>query len=274
MAVSRAFGAVTVIALQDAEGPFFTPREEAFPYATAEHWRRADERDPKALRDGRWLLRFRCFAFRLDGGRVIVVDAGVGPADAPARSWAPVPGRLPDELAAAGIEPDGVDTVVLTHMHTDHIGWAVAAGKPYFRNARHLVQSVEIDTIERAGTGLADRLLEPLRATGQLTAVDGETRLGAGLRVIATPGHTPGHQSVLLDTPDGTVLATGDLLVHAVQLVDPDLAYAHEVDPDVARRSRVALLRDLAARGTVTLATAHLGEPFVTWGADDARGPG
>jgi glyoxylase-like metal-dependent hydrolase (beta-lactamase superfamily II) len=97
---------------------------------------------------------------------------------------------------------------------------------------------------------------------------------GTGLRVIATPGHPPGHQSVLLDTPDGTGLATGDLLVHAVQLVDPDLAYAHEVDPDVARRSRVALLRDLAVRGSVTLATAHLGEPFVSWGADDARGPG
>jgi glyoxylase-like metal-dependent hydrolase (beta-lactamase superfamily II) len=275
MSESRTFGAVTVVALQDAEGPFFTRREEAFPQATVEHWRSADARDPGALRDGGWLLRFRCFALRLEDGRVILVDAGIGPAEAPAKSWAPVPGRLPDELAAAGIAPDEVDTVVLTHLHTDHIGWAVdwEADTPYFHNARYLIQRTEVETIARQDLGWTKWLLEPLRSTGQLVALDGETELGAGLRVVATPGHTPGHQSVLLETDDGAVLVTGDLLVHAVQLVDPELAYAYETDPDVARRSRVALLRDLAVRGGAVLATPHLGEPFVplrSWGTEDS----
>jgi glyoxylase-like metal-dependent hydrolase (beta-lactamase superfamily II) len=162
------------------------------------------------------------------------------------------------------IPPDEVDVVVLTHMHSDHIGWAVdgQAGTPYFGNARYLMQRAEIEAIERLDAGLATWLLEPLRATGQLVAVDGETRLAAGLRVLATPGHTPGHQSVLLDADGGAVLFTGDLLVHAVQLVDPGLSYAFETDPDMARVSRTALLNELAEREGAILATSHLSEPF------------
>jgi glyoxylase-like metal-dependent hydrolase (beta-lactamase superfamily II) len=258
MSTNRRVGDVTVVALDDSVGPFFQPRAEAFPTATAAHWREADARDPGSVRDGEWLLRFRCFGLLLDGGRVILVDAGVGPASAPARTWAPVPGRLPAALAAAGITPDEVDTVVLTHMHTDHIGWAVDGGAPYFRNARYLMQRAETDAIRRLNPPLVAALLTPLG--DQLSTVEGDTTLAAGVRVIATPGHTPGHQSVLVGE---RLLVTGDLLVHTVQLVDPTLEYANEVDPDEARGSRVRLLRDLAARGGAVLATSHLGEPFV-----------
>ncbi|SCG56932.1 MBL fold metallo-hydrolase [Micromonospora inositola] len=266
MPLSRTLGSITVTALTDGEGRFFQPRVEAFPDATEADWREADRRDPASVTaQGGWWLQFRCFALRAGDGPVTLVDAGIGPADSPAASWAPAPGRLPEELSAAGIDPADVRTVVLTHLHSDHIGWAVAGapGHPYFPNADHLVQRAELDALELFHPELPARLVGPLRAAGQLRVVDGDTPLTPGVRALSTPGHTPGHQSVLVEATDERLLITGDLLVHAIQLVDPDLAYAHEEDPATARASRTTLLRTLTAHGPALLATPHLGTPFV-----------
>ncbi|GAB3331922.1 hypothetical protein GCM10027452_05200 [Micromonospora halotolerans] len=148
--------------------------------------------------------------------------------------------------------------MVLTHLHNDHIGWA----GPLFPNADHLVQRAELAALKLFHPELPARLLGPLRAAGQLRVVDGDTDLTPGVRVLSTPGHTPGHQSVLVDDGADRLLVTGDLLVHPLQLVDPTLPYAHEEDPRTAATSRTALLTSLAHRGPTTLATPHLGRPF------------
>lgn len=254
----REFPGATVYALCDGVGPFFRPREEAFPGTSAGTWAAADRLDPLAVdAQGRWMLHFHCYAIRFAAGPTVLVDAGIGPAHAPAKSWAPVPGQLPEQLALAGIEPSSVDIVVLTHLHTDHVGWAVG---DFFPNARHVLQQAEADAVATVNPGLAGTLVEPLRAAGRLQLVDGRAPIGPGLEVLPTPGHTPGHQIALLATPGGALAVTGDLYLHALHLIDPAQEYLFDSDPVQARRSRQELLETLGP--DATLATSHPTEPF------------
>lgn len=274
---ARSVGELDVMALCDASGPFFTTRQVAFPTALAADWDRAACLDPDAFGpDGRWNLDFRCYAIRRPGGRIILVDTGVGPVGSPASGWAPVPGQLPDRLIEAGIDLDEIDMVVLTHVHEDHVGWSVTPdGAPAFPNARYVLQRTEVAALEAGADAMLDYLVEPLRRAGQLHEVDGATALiggargrgargrgGSTVRVVPTPGHTPGHQSVLVEHGQRQIAITGDVLVHAVQLVNPDVGYRFEGDSDAARRSRRALLAE-AGRRRALLATAHLKQPFV-----------
>lgn len=268
--VVESVGRYDVIALLDASGPFtLATREDTFLDATGEDWRRAEQLDPGAFgADGRWLLDFRCFAVRRPGGRFVLVDAGVGPEESPAASWAPVPGRLPELLSAAAIDHRAVDTVVLTHLHEDHVGWSVLPdGVPLFPDARYVVQRREVEGLDAQGDEtILDYVVRPLRRTGQLHEVEGRMRVASAgsnrITVLPTPGHTVGHQSVLVEGGRRDIVITGDVLVHGIQLVNPDVAYAFERDRSVARQTRQALLTDAEERA-VLLATAHLTRPFV-----------
>lgn len=259
---ARTVGRLSVLALRDARGPYVT-WEAGFPAASPRDWALARAFDPAAFAlDGRWLLDFRAFAIVSEAG-VTLVDTGIGPAGAPAEGWAPVPGALPAALVAAGISLSDVDTVVLTHLHSDHSGWAVTpAGEPLFPNARYVVHRDEVAWVDGA---VASYVVKPLRVAGVLSEVASETVLtslptGETVTVVPTPGHTPGHQSVVVDGDGAQVVVTGDVLVHAVQLVSTSVAYVYEEDPEQARATRESLL---ATYPKAELATSHLTEPFV-----------
>jgi glyoxylase-like metal-dependent hydrolase (beta-lactamase superfamily II) len=211
------------------------------------------------------MKRSQCFAIRRRGGRVTLVDTGIGPANSPASGWAPVPGRLPDAFVEAVIEAGDVDTVVLTHLHEDHFGWSVdATGGPTFANARYVLQRDEAAAV--AGGPVEQLVVAPLRRTGQLQEVEGRVRLtshrGDRITVIPTPGHTVGHQSLVASGGGDEIVVTGDVLVHAVQLAKPDVAYVFEAAEALARDSRRHVL-GRARRRRSLLATAHPTRPFV-----------
>ncbi len=206
-----------------------------------------------ALPDEPWVLHFHCYLLRDRAGRLTLVDTGIGGTDSLASSWAPVPGTLTGELAAAGVAPADVDTVILTHLHSDHASGAVSDGRPLFENARYVVQQAELDAADGL---LADRVLTPLK--GQLLAVDGDAEVTPGVRVHLTPGHTPGHQIARV----GELAVTGDLVLHPVQLDDPAVRYVYDDDQERAAATRAAVLGELRAAHAL-LATAHFAEPFV-----------
>ncbi|MFC4533937.1 MBL fold metallo-hydrolase [Sphaerisporangium dianthi] len=243
---------VEVVPLRDAVGPMGgdlrQPPREKFTGGSPEH--RA------ALAGDEWTLHFRCYLLRGRTGRLVLVDAGLGGRDSPAASWAPVPGRLVDELAAVGVSPADVGTVVLTHLHSDHASGAVTDGVATFPNARHVVQRAEVDWIEGAGPNpILERVLRPL--TGLVDAVEGDAEVAPGVRVLLAPGHTPGHQVVEI----GPLTLTGDVILHPVQLADPAIEYAHDDDPARAAETRRQVLRRSRSRGGL-IGTAHFPEPF------------
>jgi glyoxylase-like metal-dependent hydrolase (beta-lactamase superfamily II) len=256
-------GELEVTALLDAAGPFPVTRQRWFPAATEADWAAAQRIDPGAFGpNDTWRLNFQCFVIRRPCGRSVLVDLGIGPVGGPASGWAPVPGHLMEELAAARIDPDSIDTVVLTHLHEDHYGAAVTAdGTPMFRNARYVVQRSELSTLP-PGDAAWSYVVDPVRRTGQLQEVDGCTRLTTGVTVIPMPGHTAGHQSVVVESRGREMIITGDVLVHAVQLANPSVGYWFEADQGVAATTRQELLA-MARRRHARLATMHLTRPFV-----------
>jgi glyoxylase-like metal-dependent hydrolase (beta-lactamase superfamily II) len=261
----RKFPGATVHALCDGVGPFFRPRTEAFPGVSVETWGAADRLDPEAAGGGGgdgWVLHFHAYAIRFDSGRTVVVDAGIGPAGAPAGTWAPVPGDLPAQLDLAGIVAADVDTVVLTHLHTDHVGWAAAG---LFPAARHIVQRADADAVAELNPSLEEVLLRPLRDDGRLDVVEGDVTLAPALEVRHLPGHTPGQQIVVLSAGAERLAIASDLVLHAVQLVDPATPYVFDADANAARAARTALLAELAAGGGV-LAASHPTATFIEIG--------
>jgi glyoxylase-like metal-dependent hydrolase (beta-lactamase superfamily II) len=263
-------GAVQVTAVCDVDADFPDPLGDAFPAVDAAAWAPYRRRYQEVF-DGpdRWRLCDWCFVVRA-GDRVVLVDTGVGGPGTPGATWIGTPGRLPGELAAAGVELDEVDLVVLTHLHLDHVGWNLAwnAGspRPLFPRARYLVQRSDWGAFAARpeATRVAfDRCVRPLQDLGVADLVDGDRTIGPELSVLHTPGHTPGSQSLLVRSGAAAFLLWGDATNHPAQVDQPDWGPASDALPEVARQTRRRLLDRLEAE-TMWLAPAHFPEPFGT----------
>jgi glyoxylase-like metal-dependent hydrolase (beta-lactamase superfamily II) len=266
---SIAIGQVQITALCDVVGNFPAPMGEVFPGIGPADWEPYRRRYPEVFagRDA-WRLHDHCFLLRA-GGRTVLVDTGVGPASAPGARWIGTPGRLLDELHQAGAGPEAVDTVVVTHLHLDHVGWNVVwegdRPRPVFPRARYLVQQADWDAFAAGGDdndrAAFEHTVRPLEALGALDLASGDQALTGELELLHTPGHTPGSQSVLVSSGGERAVIWGDVANHPAQVTETAWCTRADADRGQADRTRQALLGRVEAEG-MTVSTAHFPEPF------------
>jgi glyoxylase-like metal-dependent hydrolase (beta-lactamase superfamily II) len=198
--------------------------------------------------DGMLELALGGFLVRTPQGRVVLVDTGVGEG---VRGFPG--GRLLGSLAAYGVEPGDVTDVVFTHLHFDHVGFATRHGEVVFEHATYRCDARDWRHFVGPDPG-ATRKLRPIES--RLETFDRDGPVLAGLDVLAAPGHTPGSTVVVLSSGTSRALLLGDVVHCPVELVEEEWEGIGDVDPDLARRTREALAREL--EGTdVPLAAAH-----------------
>jgi glyoxylase-like metal-dependent hydrolase (beta-lactamase superfamily II) len=205
-------------------------------------------------RDGKAWLPIGAFLITT-GSRHILVDAGMGPAmrdDGPRRFL--VGGQLLLGLRAAGVTPPDIDAVICTHLHADHCGWLFdLAGTAVFPHADiwfgagdwdHFVVNPSVWMFDHIRYGLQN-------ADGsRIRLVTGDTNVAAGVDVMMTPGHTPGHLSVIVSSGRHRALLLGDAIVCPLQLDEPTWQSIGDVDPALAAKVRERLFRELEDENT------------------------
>ncbi|MFI7873061.1 MBL fold metallo-hydrolase [Streptomyces salinarius] len=217
--------------------------------------------------DGQGVLRLasHSFAVEADGMRVLV-DTGIGNGKRRANpAWHDLNSDYEARLRAAGFAPESVDLVILTHLHADHVGWNTRADGdawvPTFPNARYLTSRTEWDhwagvDMEEARRQMFRDSVHPVREAGLLDFVDVAdegTDVAPGVRLLPTPGHTPGQVAVALSSLGESGLITGDSIHHPVQMAHPELCSCVDVAPGLAARTRNQVLDSLAGTSTLLL---------------------
>ncbi|MFD4246014.1 MBL fold metallo-hydrolase [Streptomyces sp. NPDC058525] len=247
-------------ALPAQTGPWLLPR--ATPEVVAESaWLQPD------FAGADQVIRLASHTFAIEaGGLRVLVDTGIGNGKERANpAWHHLRTDYLARLEAAGFSPESIDLVILTHLHTDHVGWNTRSHEgswvPTFPNARYLAHRTEWDhwasaDLDGPRTQMFRDSIHPIDDHGLLDLVDVPAdglEIAAGITLVPTPGHTPGQVAVRLSSKGSTALITGDCIHHPVQLARPDIHSCVDIDPAQANATRRELLAALSGTDTLLL---------------------
>lgn len=196
-------------------------------------------------------------------GKTIVVDTCVGEGERSLPSDPTFPDRL-DAAIDGGLQ--AVDFVLCTHLHFDHVGWNFrtvdGAQVPTFPNARYLFSETEVEH-----TRIHDHhevivpSVQPLFDLGLGDLVASDHTVTDEIRLISTPGHTPGHVSVQIESAGASAVITGDMAHTPLQFAEPDLSSANfDHDSPTACATRHRMLAEWTNADTLILGT-HFAPP-------------
>lgn len=193
------------------------------------------------------------------GERALLIDAGFGPQAWPADPEHPFigaihGGELLDSLAALGRAPEEIEAVAFTHLHTDHLGWAClpvpGTDRIAFAGARYLFSEPEwAQRRPNAGHGVTQEMLTTLEP--QVRTVVDDEEIFPGVRVLLTPGHTPGHTAYTITSGGRRLIAFGDAMHTSVQIDHPDWSAGPDHDPVESAVHRRRLVAELARPDTI-----------------------
>ncbi|MEU8171658.1 MBL fold metallo-hydrolase [Microbispora hainanensis] len=252
-----------------------TVYDGALPILAADMHGESPERISELLADGflppegDLLTAVNTFLFRT-GGRTVLVDAGAG------TSLGPGTGHLLDNLRAAGVSPEQVDDVLITHLHPDHaFGLVTRDGEAAFPSATVHLSRLDAqhwlnDAAAAAAEGVhaqihrwAVQALTPYRARGRLSTFAYGEQPVRGVTSVDLHGHTPGHTGYLVSGEGERLLLWGDTMhSHTVQLRAPHVAMDIDSDRPGARAARMRVLDEIRMRGWV-VGGAHLPFPGI-----------
>jgi glyoxylase-like metal-dependent hydrolase (beta-lactamase superfamily II) len=181
-------------------------------------------------------------------------------------------GRLAKTLEAAGVKPEDIDVVILSHGHLDHLSGIMGEGsKRFFPNAQIAVSKTEFDfwTDEgkQSATGMMKLFVDSARANllpnnDRLVLVEDGKEIIKGVQAISTPGHTPGHTSYMLSSSGKNLLYTGDIAHTPFQFKHPEWALSFDIDPIAGSATRKRVM-GMAVSENLSVIIYHLPFPGI-----------
>ena len=204
------------------------------------------------------------------GAKLVLIDTGA------ASLFGPTLGKLLVNLKAAGYQPEQVDEVYITHLHADHVGGLMNGTALAFpnavvradrRDADYWLSAANLDQAAAADKGFfqgAMASLNPYIAAGKFKPIDAagaDTELVAGVKAVATPGHTPGHNLYKIESQGQTLMLWGDLIhAAAIQFDAPTVTMVYDIDTKAAVAQRQRAFAEAAAKGYL-VGASHLTFP-------------
>jgi glyoxylase-like metal-dependent hydrolase (beta-lactamase superfamily II) len=168
-------------------------------------------------------------------------------------------------MAEAGWSRDSVEAVVCTHLHVDHVGWntMLEDGRwvPTFPRARYLIGRAEFAHWSAEAEGeqaavLADSV-QPILDAGLADLVEMDHRLSPEIRLVPTPGHTPGHVSVMIESEGQSAVITGDMTHHPCQMAHPTWSPPFDSDREASAAMRRRMFGEWADKPILVIGTHY-----------------